>query len=173
MLAFWCQVVGPIIQNGPFIEFSIDEMNYNDARYARDLAQGMPLFVFMIDAGSGTRQCDSSGPELFPQNVRDMRVQTNTMVIAKLDSLKGAVIDGKTEEDVALGHMTPLVQVTEWGIENLTFTRRQAIDEWREHCGWRHRIVDHAKESWLKSMTWIQHQCLNEMQAQILHRSCT
>ena len=129
----------------------------------------MLLHEFMRDPGNGTCQVDGEGPELTPEDVRALRIETNKMIIQKLDSEMGKVFQEETWEDVNLGHMTVPEKMTQCDIENLTLTRRLAVPEWSQHCGWRYRIVDHATESWLKSMTWAQHQCLNEMHPQILH----
>ena len=86
-----------------------------------------------------------------------------------MDDEKSKVIDEDSLEDVVNGFMTEPEEISEWDVPNSTLICRLAIDAWRKHCGWQHRIVDHTTERWLKSLTWAQHQCLNESHIRILH----
>ena len=59
-------------------------------------------------------------------------------------------------------------EVTEEDMRNLVLTRRIGVSEWRDHCGWRWRIVDHSTESLLKSLTHAGHKCVNETVAAVV-----
>jgi hypothetical protein len=66
---------------------------------------------------------------------------------------QGDEVHRQTCEEAASGTMLTPVPLEEWMMDKMTFIRRFGVKEYREHCGWRSRIVDHCPEAGISYVT--------------------
>lgn len=134
--------------HGPFIEWLVKEINYEDNRLVHDLLHGFPYVGELPPSITASRSVRPRVPGLETEDtLRTNRYQKNVNIIAKLkveeheeDMLNSAL------NDMEFGAMGPVIELNKVDLNNVTLTRRLAVREERTK-GWRTRVVDHKTES--------------------------